>query len=77
MADKIETLLSKKEVAVIFGYSVRTIDNWTLTGWVRPIRLPGGGVRFRRKDIIDAIDRAQNERFKPRRDRTAEDPAMG
>ena len=77
MAEKMEQLLSKKEVAVIFGYSVRSIERWTINGWIRPVRMPGGGVRFRRGDVIDAIDKAQDASFRPQRESKSEDPAMG
>lgn len=75
MAEKIEQM-TKGEVASFTRMGMRTIDRWMSRGWLKYIKLPNGQIRFRRTDVIDAMDRSQDEQFNPESMRNS-DPSMG
>lgn len=50
-------ILTKPEAADLCRISSRTLDEWMKKGIVPFCKLPTGSVRFRRSQLIDALDR--------------------
>lgn len=55
---EVEKLLTKGEAATFCRVTLRTIDYWMAHGKVVFSRLPGGGVRFKKKDLLLSIDKS-------------------
>ena len=51
-------LLSRIEVARLFGVSASTVTRWARTGLIRSIRTPGGHYRFPADEVRRAASRA-------------------
>jgi excisionase family DNA binding protein len=54
-----ETLLTKGEVAQLCRVDVRTVDRWRMAGKISCHRTPGGGVLFRKRDVLTVVAPAQ------------------
>jgi excisionase family DNA binding protein len=61
-----EKLLTKGEVAQLCRVDVRTVDRWRMAGKIECRRTPGGGVLFRKRDVLTVIAPAQTS--PPRRE---------
>lgn len=70
-------LMTRGEVAAFTRFGLRTIDRWMQRGWLKYIKLPNGQIRFRRQDVINAMDRSEDEQFKSSRVQGNNDPSMG
>ncbi len=46
-----EELLRPKEVARMFGISVKTLWRWQKTGLIKAVRLPTGKLRYPRSEV--------------------------
>jgi excisionase family DNA binding protein len=57
-----EKLLTKGEVAQLCRVEIRTVDRWVAAGKIRCYRIPSGRLLFRRRDVLLAADRRQQER---------------
>ena len=64
-------LMTAKEVALFLRVEVRTVRRWVYLGRLRSLRVGMGHLRFRRSEVIRAIERAEDE--EPQR----ADPSMG
>jgi excisionase family DNA binding protein len=62
-----EKLLTKGEVAQLCRVDVRTVDRWRMAGKIACHRTPGGGVLFRKRDVLTVIGPARTS--PPARDR--------
>lgn len=51
--------LTKKQVAKLVQTSPRTIDAYMMKGILPFIKMPTGSVRFRRSQIIEALNKFQ------------------
>jgi prophage regulatory protein len=57
------SLLTAREVADALGVSAETVLRWTRRGELPAIKLPGGAIRFRQRDLDGWLE----ERATPRR----------
>jgi len=48
-------LLSRAEVARLFGVSVSTVSRWARRGLLKAVRTPGGHYRFRSDEMRRAV----------------------
>jgi excisionase family DNA binding protein len=46
-----DELLTAHQAAAVATVSLRTLDRYQAEGHIVPVRLPGGGRRFRRRDV--------------------------
>jgi len=54
-----EKLLTKGEVAQLCRVDVRTVDRWRTAGKIGCRLTPGGGVLFRKRDVLRVVAAAQ------------------
>jgi predicted site-specific integrase-resolvase len=54
-----EKLLTKGEVAQLCRVDIRTVDRWLIAGKILCQRTPSGRVLFRKRDVLTAVDGAQ------------------
>jgi excisionase family DNA binding protein len=54
-----EKLLTKGEVAQLCRVDIRTVDRWVIAGKILCHRTPSGRVLFRKRDVLTAVDGAQ------------------
>ena len=52
---KIEEILTKREAAALIRIKARTLDDWMRRKIIPFSKLPRGGVRFQRTQLIDFI----------------------
>lgn len=54
---KSERILSREEVARLFGRTLRCVDNWARRGQLRRVRLPGmtRGVGFLESEVLNLL----------------------
>jgi excisionase family DNA binding protein len=57
-----EELLTRREVAAVFGVTAKTVTRWAAQGRVPTIRTLGGHRRYRAADIERALTSGTNER---------------
>ncbi len=50
-----EQLLTSRDVAVLLGVSLRTLERMIHDEEIRPVRLRGWSVRFRMEDVRDVV----------------------
>jgi len=64
-------IMTTKEVAALYRFEVETVRRWVRMGRLRALRV-GSQMRFRRKDVVNAM-----ERFEYGEDQPKHDPSMG
>jgi len=69
-----DRLLTAREVGEHLGVSTETVLRWTRRGVLPAIRLPGGALRFRPKELEAALDEWEAGTARTRR---ASDPTGG
>lgn len=56
---EIEPLLSRQQAAPLLGVHVKTLPRWEKQGLIRPLRLTGRVVRYRRSEIERILREAE------------------
>ncbi len=55
-------LMTKGEVASFARVEERAINRWMSRGWIHFVRLPNGRVRFKRSEVLRAMEGDQDAR---------------
>lgn len=69
------TLLTTRQVAEEFGVDQRTIQRWCREQTITHLRIGKRTLRFRRKDIDEALAAYAREKVEPRTDAHLRNPA--
>ena len=64
--------MAPKEVAAMIGISTRTLWRWIALGRLTPYRMSRGTLRFRRQQVVRAVEKSRGYEWKPK-----DDPSMG
>ena len=65
-------LMDVKQVAAFWGVHPRTVFRWVELGRIKAVRMPSGRARFKRVEVIRAMDIYEFEPGQPNHD-----PSMG
>lgn len=57
----LDRLLSREDLRELFGVDTSTLRRWETWGLLRPLRLGHRTIRYRQRDVEEALRRAEEE----------------